>query len=312
MVTQDNARPGPRTAGVARVLAIASAPAGALLVAAIPLLFGRIDDKPVLTLGPAIAAVSGWLRGLADGSSFVYVYGTTKWNFFDTAPTYFMVSFAYVALAGSIGLAIGTTLGLCLRGRAARVASSVLGTLYAVPDFIMAIILQMATLLTLDLAGFKLGKISYDPAGGYILALPLALLTLYPLAFAFRTALRKSVEAEREPFAVFALAKGLSAGTVRVRHVGAAVIPAIACELPTLLGIMQANLFMAEYVFSLPGITRFLFQAAFSGRQPGWIERYQYSLAATILLGLMILYLAAWCFFRLALSLVRRALTGER
>ena len=111
---------------------------------------------------------------------------------------------------------------------------------------------------------------------------------------------------------MFALAKGLSVGTVRVRHVGAAVIPAIAYELPTLLGIMQANLFMAEYVFSLPGITRFLFQAAFSGRQPGWIERYQYSLAATILLGLMILYLAAWCFFRLALSLVRRALTGER
>jgi len=158
MQSQPTAGPSRRGRTLVRALTVASAPAGALLVAAIPLLFGRIDDKPVLTLGPAIAAVSGWLRGLADGSSFVYVYGTTKWNFFDTAPTYFMVSFAYVALAGSIGLAIGTTLGLCLRGRAARVASSVLGTLYAVPDFIMAIILQMATLLTLDLAGFKLGR----------------------------------------------------------------------------------------------------------------------------------------------------------
>jgi ABC-type dipeptide/oligopeptide/nickel transport system permease component len=164
----------------------------------------------------------------------------------------------------------------------------------------------------MDACGFKIGRISYDSTSGIILALPFALMTVYPMAFTFRTTLRKSMEAEREPFAVYALSKGLSAGTVRLRHIGAAVVPAISAELPTLLGIMQTNLFMTEYIFSLPGITRFLFKVAFSGRRPGWMEEYQYPLAVAVLLGVMALYLAGWAFFRLALLLVRRVITGER
>ncbi len=283
-----------------------------MLVAAIPLLFENHGGRPVLVLAPALDAIGGWLRGLADGSSFEYRYGTTVWNFFETAPLYFMVSFLYVALAGSLGLAGGMVLGLTLRGRFAAVVLSVCNTLFAIPDFIAAILLQLVTIVILDATGFKLGRISYDSTSGFLLALPFALMTMYPLAFSFRTVLRKSVEAEREPFAVYALAKGLDKRTVRLRHVGAAVVPAISEELPTLLGIMQTNLFMTEYIFALPGITRFLFRVAFSGRRPGWLEYYQYPVAVAVLLGVLALFLASWVFFKLALNLVRRAITGER
>jgi ABC-type dipeptide/oligopeptide/nickel transport system permease subunit len=81
-------------------------------------------------------------------------------------------------------------------------------------------------------------------AGGYVSSPKRALdQMVYPLAFSFRTTLRKSMEAELEPCIVYALAKGLDRRTVRIRHVGAAVVPAMSAELPTLLGIMQTNLF---------------------------------------------------------------------
>ncbi|MBU0927408.1 MAG: hypothetical protein KKA67_06640 [Spirochaetes bacterium] len=298
-----------------RVVYLASAilaPIAVLCIAAAPLLFEKRAGVPVLVVGPALDAIAGWLRGLGDGSAFEYRFGATAWSFFDIAPHFFAVSFLYVASAGSVGLAGGMALGLSLRGRAAAAVSSFLGSLYAIPDFISAILLQLATIAILDATGFKIGRISHDAASEAFLLLPFLLLTVYPLAFAFKTTLRKSMDAEREPYAVFALSKGLSKRTVRLRHIGAAVVPALSAELPTLLGIMQANLFMAEYIFALPGITRFLFQVAFSGRRPGWIEEYQYSLAVSVLLGVMLLYLAAWGFFRLALYAVRRALTGER
>lgn len=294
------------------LIAVSAAPLAVLLVAAIPLLFENHGGTPVLVFRPALDAALGWVRGLADGSSFRYRYGSTVWDFFETAPLYFMVSFIYIALAGSLGMAAGMVLGLILRGRPAAVALSILNTLFAVPDFIAALLLQLATIVIMDATGFKLGRISYDSTSGYLLALPFVLMLVYPLAFSFRTTLRKSVEAELEPYVVYALAKGLDKRTVRVRHVGAAVVPVMSAELPTLLGIMQTNLFMTEYIFALPGITRFLFKVAFSGRRPGWLEYYQYPVAVTVLLGVLALYLAAWAFFALALYLVRRAITGER
>jgi len=310
MHTSTSTKPFRRTAR--GLLAVAAAPAAVLLVAAIPLLFENRAGTPVLVLAPALDAVGDWLRGLADGSSFQYHYGATVWNFFETAPLYFVVSFLYIALAGSLGMAGGMVLGLVLRGRPAAAVLSILNTVFAVPDFIAALLLQLATIVLMDATGFKLGRISYDSTSGYLLALPFALMTVYPLAFSFRTTLRKSMEAELEPYVVFALAKGLDRRTVRVRHVGAAVVPAMSAELPTLLGIMQTNLFMTEYIFALPGITRFLFKVAFSGSRPGWLEFYQYPVAVAVLLGVLVLYLASWAFFSLALYLVRRAITGER
>ena len=295
-----------------RLASVLVSPLLVLLVAAIPLMFEKRDGVPVLVYRPALFAVAGWLQGLADGSSFQYINGATRWNFFETAPGYMATSFIYITLSGAAGIALGMTLGLALRGKAAAVAQSVLGTLFAIPDFILAILLQFLVIVVLDTFGVKLARISHDSVSGTLLTLPFVLMTLYPLAFTFRTTLRKSMEAEREPFAVYALSKGLARRTVRLRHVGAAVVPAISAELSTILGLMQANLFMTEYIFALPGITRFLFLVAFSGRRPGWIEKYQYPLAVSVLLGVLVLYLASWAFFRLSLYAVRRVLTGER
>lgn len=287
-------------------------PVGVLGVAALPLIAGRVDGVPRLTPMPALEAIASWIRGLADGTSFEYRMGATRWNFMQTAPSYLWSSFVYFALAGSIGIAGGMVAGLTVRGSPARWIGSVLDTIFAIPDFILAIVLQLAVIVVLDASGIKLARISHDATTGPVLALPLVLLTVYPLAWSFRTTLRAVRDATDQQFVTFALARGLSPAVVLRRHIGAAVFPVIEAEVPTMAGILQANLFMAEYLFSVPGITRFLFLVAFSGRRPGWMEWYQYQLAVDVLFGVVLLYAAAWMFFKGALRLARRVVTGER
>ena len=77
-------------------------------------------------------------------------------------------------------------------------------------------------------------------------------------------------------------------------------------------GVLQASRFVADGLVAVPGITGCLFVVAFSGRRPGWMEWYQYQLAVDVLFGVVLLYAAAWMFFKGALRLARRVVTGER
>lgn len=287
------------------------APLAVIVLASSPLLFAPVGSVPTFTPERALRAIEGWFLGLADGSSFTYLIGSVGWSFLDTFPRFLGVSFMYVALPGGLGLALGMVLGLRARGREGGLASSILDTAYAIPDFILALLLQLAVLVAMDFPGVKLGRISYDATTGPLLALPFVLMMFYPFAYSFRICARKARDAAAADFTTFARAKGLSERTIRLRHVGAAVIPSMRAELPSILALMQTNLFIAEYLFSLPGITRLLFTAAFPGRNLQITRDYQYTLAVSVMLGILLLYAASWLFFRLALSLVRRGLTGE-
>lgn len=282
-----------------------------IVLAASPLLLSPRGSTQVFTPERATKAIGSWFVGLSDGSSFIYLIGLTKWNFFLTAPRFFLVSLAYLILPGVLGLTLGIMFGLMARGKEGGTVASLLDTLFAIPEFILALVLQMAVLVALDTFGLKLGKISYDPTSGIILLLPFLLMSFYPFAYSFRVCARKARDAAISDFTIFARAKGLSEKTIRLRHIGAAVTPAMEAELPSILALMQANLFLTEYLFALPGITKLLFTAAFPGRTPVWTEGYQYQLAVAVLLGIMLVYAVAWLAFKSALALARRMLTGE-
>ncbi len=292
-------------------LKILAAPFVALAVASSPLLFSTRGDRQVFTPLPALEAISTWLRGLVDGSSFSYRVGITEWSVFETLPRFFLTSLLYILVPGALGAALGTGLGIVARKRHASWVLSVLNTLYAVPDFILALILQLAVISVLDLLGVKLARLSYDPRGGLFLLLPFLLMSMYPFAYCFRTASRKAQDTEKADFITFARAKGLCERTIRRRHIAAGVIPAIEAELPAILALMQANLFICEFVFSLPGVTRLLFTTAFTGRRIGWMDNYQYGVAAWVLIAVLLIYALSWVAFRLALRGTRKVLTGE-
>ncbi len=287
------------------------APLVVIALAASPLIVTGGEAGLSIQFRPAFEALALWFRGLSDGSSFRYLIGKTEWNLVQSTPRYFFVSLLYLLLPGSLGLSLGTALGLALVRAKSRLIGSALNFIFAIPEFIMALMLQLLALYVLDLTGIKLASISYDGRGHYLLLLPFALMTFYPFAYSFRLASRKAIDAADADYTAYARSKGLSERTIRLRHIGAAVLPSMRAELPTILAIMQANLFLCEFIFSLPGITRLLFTSAFPGRLPGWLEGYQYPLAVWVLLGVLALYSLAWLFYSLALSLTRRGLTGE-
>jgi ABC-type dipeptide/oligopeptide/nickel transport system permease component len=148
-----------------------------------------------------------------------------------------------------------------------------------------------------------------SPAG--LSAVALGVICVYPLCLSFRVAARSSRRIADEDFVVYARAKGLSEGQVLRRHVGAAVVPEIVRELPTILSFMQGTLFIVEYLFALPGIARFLFTTAFSGTRPGFYQVYQYNLGVFVLAGIGLAYVLVYAALRLSLALARKVLVNE-
>lgn len=295
----------------------------ALLAAASPAAFRVYRPEPTApvrsSLEPARAlkAIGAWVSGLAGGDGFVYVVGQTRWDARETMPRYAAVSFFYVVAPGLAGISLGIVLGIAggsgPRRRGAGLLGRALGTLYAVPEFILALALQLGALVALDALGFSVARISSDPRGGPVLALPFMLMAFYPFAFTYKAARRRALEAAESDYVRYARAKGLGEALISRRHLGAAVIPEIRAELPSILSLMQGNLFMCEYIFALPGVTRLLFTAAFPGR--GGLARsgeFQYPVAALVVIACFAVYAAAWGTYRIALAVARRGLSGER
>lgn len=295
----------------------------ALLAAASPAAFrvyrpeATAPIRSSLEPGRALKEIAAWAAGLAEGDGFVYVVGQTRWDARETMPRYAAVSLFYVVAPGLMGMTVGLALGIAggsgRRGRAPGLLGRALGTLYAVPEFILALALQLGALAALDAFGFSVARISSDPRGGPVLALPFILMAFYPFAFTYKAARRRAIEAAESDYVRYARAKGLGEALINRRHLGAAVIPEIRGELPSILSLMQGNLFMCEYIFALPGVTRLLFTAAFPGR--GGLARsgeFQYPVAALVVIACFAVYAAAWLAYRVALAAARRGLSGER
>lgn len=295
----------------------------ALLAAAGPAAFRVYRPEPAAPLrtslepGRALKEIGAWVSGLAGGDGFYYFVGQTRWDARRTMPRYAAVSLFYVVAPGLAGMTMGVVLGIAgASGRRRRWSGALgraLGTLYALPEFILALALQLGALAALDAFGFGIARISSDPRGGPVLALPFLLMAFYPFAFTYKAARRRALEAAGSDYVRYARAKGLGEALISRRHLGAAVIPEIRAELPSILSLMQGNLFMCEYIFALPGVTRLLFTAAFPGR--GGVARsgeFQYSVAALVVVACFAVYAAAWIAYRVALAAARRGLSGER
>lgn len=295
----------------------------ALLAAAGPAAFRVYRPEPSapvrtsLEPGRALKEIGAWASALAGGDGLTYFVGQTRWDARRTMPRYAAVSLFYVVAPGLAGMTLGLVLGIAgasgRRRRAAGLLGRALGTLYAVPEFILALALQLGALAALDAFGFSVARMSSDPRGGPVLALPFMLMAFYPFAFTYKAARRRALEAAESDYVRYARAKGLGEALISRRHLGAAVIPEIRAELPSILSLMQGSLFMCEYIFALPGVTRLLFTAAFPGR--GGLARsgeFQYPVAALVVIACFAVYAAAWAAYRVALAVARRGLSGER
>jgi len=279
------------------------------LMAGLPLLVSEKTGRPTLELARIPLAALGFLRSLADGSAFSFKTGYTSWDFRILGPRFLVLSFAYTALPGAIGIGLGTFAGAAFRSRRRALADGLADLALATPDFLLIFLAQLGTTLFVEASGLA---IRFAGEAGRLAPLPLALMTVFPFFLSYRAAAAASRRAEGEAFIAYARAKGLPERLVMRRHLGAALIPAIEAELPVIIAFMQGSLFFTEKAFSLPGMARLLYESAFAGRKRILMRAiYQYDHVVLSLVGLSLSCVAAYFTLRLALALVRKALTRE-
>ncbi|HUW68698.1 MAG TPA: hypothetical protein VMX33_00560 [bacterium] len=282
-----------------------------IAMALCPILFVVKDGHVVINAAIALGFVADWFSGLADGSSWIFSSGSTTWNFADVVPKFAFVTLSYLAIPGILGLVGGFAFGLTrdpLRSRHRhRFTDTALNALFALPDFVLAVLLQLLVIVVLDITGHKLFTISYDTSHGILLALPLVVMTLYPLIYSYRMVLRSARHTSGASFMVDAEARGVSKASLRYKHMGVAVLASMKTELPSIVAIMMTSIFVVEYSFSLPGMTRWLFTVAFSGSRRGWYDNYQFALALNILLCMAAAYFITMLVLRLTLASLKAA-----
>lgn len=282
-----------------------------IAMALCPILFIVRDGRLVIDTAAAFHAVAGWFSGLADGSSWIFRSGSTTWDFAAVVPKFAIVTLAYLVIPGMAGLVGGFVLGLLRDPSNAvhrhQVLDAALNALFALPDFVLAVLLQLMVIIVIDITGHKLFTLSYDTSHGVLLVLPLAVMTLYPLIYSYRMVLRSASHAARATFMVDAEARGVSRASLRYKHLGVAVLASLKTDLPSIVAIMMTSIFLVEYSFSLPGMTRWLFTVAFSGSRRGWYDSYQFPLALNILLCMAAAYFVTMMVLRAVLAALKAA-----
>jgi hypothetical protein len=148
-----------------------------IALALCPILFEVMDGRLAVNLSLAFRSVLSWFAGLVDGTAWTFVNGSTTWDFLAVVPKFALVTLAYLEIPGSLGLIGGFVLGLARDprrdGEGTGLVDAATNVVFAIPDFILSVIVQLAVIPVLDATGLKLFSISYDPRSGAFLALPL-------------------------------------------------------------------------------------------------------------------------------------------
>ncbi|HUO80879.1 MAG TPA: ABC transporter permease subunit [Steroidobacteraceae bacterium] len=172
------------------------------------------------------------------------------------------VSLTLGALALALAVGVGVPLGVFAALRRARAADHALLGLavagIAIPAYVTAPVLALVFgihLHWLPVAGWERGRPSD-------LVLPAVALALPTLAYLVRLTRASVLEVLTQPHVRTALAKGLPAGRVLLRHVlPPALSPVLGYLGPAAAAILTGSL-VVETVFGLPGMGRFLVQGA--------------------------------------------------
>ena len=181
----------------------------------------------------------------------------------------FPVSLRLGLSAITLAMLIGTFLGIVAALRQNRPADysvmSVAMIGICIPSFVTAPLLQLLFgLYGLNLFGVNLSL----PVGGWNggalrnLILPVAVLSLGPIAVIARLVRGSMVEVLRSNFIRTARAKGLSTPRIILHHaLHAGLLPLVSYMGPAIADIVSGSL-VVEQIFGLPGIGRYFVQAA--------------------------------------------------
>lgn len=174
------------------------------------------------------------------------------------------LTLAGFAVALVLGLAFGVVAGASRRGPADGIVTVLASFGFAVPEFLLGLLLMLAFAVTLPWFPVQ----GYVPMGEslqawlYHLTLPalaIGLIQTGPLARIVRSSLRTTMSSD---YIRTARAKGVPARTILVRHALLSGLLPVLTGLGLIFTALLAGAFATEIVFNLPGLGQMLLGAA--------------------------------------------------
>ncbi len=214
--------------------------------------------------------------------------------------SYFWNSFKLLGIGLLLGTLVSIIAGtfLSVYRKYEKVFSLILMIFNSIPDFIFILILQMLVVFInkrFFFTGIKISSFRDEQA----ILLPIIAMTTIPMVFFIKEIMNHTSSIITEEYIRTALSKGLSRLAIIKQHVYSNLILYFKGDLIKVISIAIGNLFIIEHLFSIKGITRFMFNII---QFPVWM---------TSLLFLTVIFIVMYYGLLLILYGFRRLLTGE-
>ncbi|MCK4542377.1 MAG: ABC transporter permease subunit [Spirochaetales bacterium] len=281
-----------------------------LLFAALPEILAIRQGHLYLNWKQPFQAISGYFERIREGTVFEYRIGPSTRYFLKDFPSFMSTSLCYVFLSGALGTTLGIILGMKFSDRERKVYHELLGILGSVPDFIIIILLQLAVISIYLATGLRIARVATGGSHSALL-LPLIAMSLFPMVYVMRLVSNQAHVIRGEQYILNAHARGIHKRSIFFRHILPGVFRGVKSELPRVFGLIMANLFIAERLFNMPGITRIIFSYGFRTPQSWRLSDYQYHLVVNSLLALIIVFFAAYFLTLLLITIAERLFGHE-
>ncbi|SFB06640.1 peptide/nickel transport system permease protein [Lentibacillus halodurans] len=223
-----------------------------------------------------------YVGGLANGESFHYQQGTDRNpSFFDDMGRYFTISFLYLFVSSVIAITISLIVASWQAQSDKEWIKDIIGFFGVLPDFILILFLQMGAVFIFQSTGVHVARVASSSIDNPAILLPIMTLLTIPAIYLIRTLSERTYEVLTEDYILMAKSKGINKLTIFFQHVIRNVLPYLKADLHKMMAIMMGNLFIVEYLFNIPGVTRLVFNDS----------AYQFNLTVNGLLTFVVLYL---------------------
>lgn len=254
----------------------------------------RMDDADLIAVKPAavVEDISSYIRGVFTGDAWTYGNAWYRRDFFENMPPRFLRSLRYLLtsalLATTLGLIVGAWLTATRRDRLKDVVTFA----GAMPDFILALLLQIAVVAVYRSTGFRIARVASITNEDAAVLLPLISLTLIPAVYLIRTISARAYVIASEDFVLVSKATGLSRSRIWLAQIAPNLTAFLRADLAKVCGMMLANFFIVEYLFNVKGVTTLLF--SFGPTSP-----YDYNLVMNSFLAMILLYVIIYLALRI-------------
>ncbi|ULT59420.1 hypothetical protein L1999_13205 [Neobacillus drentensis] len=134
----------------------------------------------------------------------------------------------------------------------------------AVPDLLMIFFIQFFVIMLFKTTGVKLMQL-YGVFGARPYFVPIVTISFLPLFLLTQFLVKILAEEQTQLYALFGTAKGLSRMRILLVHIFWNVLPLFVLQLRTIVWVILSTIYLVEYMFNLPGFTRFFELILFRG-----------------------------------------------